>query len=410
MNKYFFKTGKIKIVFALFGVVIAALTLIYTNYLVKYLQKTEKQKAELYAKALSYISSIQTEESDLTFLLENIIKPIDIPLIYTDKNDSININNLSDIRNIDIDSSLSKEALKKYLIKRMNEMDKVNPPIPILYQNSIVLGKIHYDESKLLKTLKYYPYAQIVIASLFILIGYFFFNHIKKIEQSNIWAGMAKETAHQLGAPISSLMGWNEILKLNFNDPVKVMDITNEIDNDIARLNTIANRFSKIGSKPEFKQINLNAALKATANYFDRRLSQLGRKVEIFIEGDENLSAPIEPELFGWVIENLVKNSIDAIESKQGIIKIKYEKKNNDLELEVIDNGKGIEHKHKKYIFEPGFTTKKRGWGLGLSLSRRIIEEIHKGKIYLKHTSPEGTSIKIILKLNKLLKNIKINN
>jgi len=404
MNKYFFKTGKIKLIFAAFGFLIAVLTIAYTNYLVKELQKKEKRNVELYAKALSYISSSQTDESDLTFLLENIIKPIDLPLIYTDKNDSINIDNLSDFRNIEIDSSLSRTELKKFLQKKVIEMDKHNEPIPILYQNSIVLGKIHYDESALLKSLKYYPYAQISIAALFIIIGYVFFNRIKKIEQSNIWAGMAKETAHQLGTPISSLMGWVEILKLNSTDPIKVLDISNEIENDISRLNIIANRFSKIGSKPEFKNENIYKILKSTVDYFERRLSQLNKKVNIIIEGDQDLTASIESELFAWVIENLIKNSLDAIESKKGKIKISYFNNNKALEIEITDNGKGIDPKKRKYIFEPGFTTKKRGWGLGLSLSKRIIEDLHKGKIFIKNSSSEGTTMKIILKTNKLLK------
>ena len=340
----------------------------------------------------------------MTFLLENIIKPIDLPLIYTDKNDSINIDNLSDFRNIEIDSSLSRTELKKFLQKKVIEMDKHNEPIPILYQNSIVLGKIHYDESALLKSLKYYPYAQISIAALFIIIGYVFFNRIKKIEQSNIWAGMAKETAHQLGTPISSLMGWVEILKLNLTDPIKVLDIANEIENDISRLNIIANRFSKIGSKPEFKNENIYKILKSTVDYFERRLSQLNKKVNIIIEGDQDLTASIESELFAWVIENLIKNSLDAIESKKGKIKISYFNNNKALEIEITDNGKGIDPKKRKYIFEPGFTTKKRGWGLGLSLSKRIIEDLHKGKIFIKNSSSEGTTMKIILKTNKLLK------
>jgi signal transduction histidine kinase len=210
---------------------------------------------------------------------------------------------------------------------------------------------------------------------------------------------MAKETAHQFGTPISSLMGWLEMLKMNYNDPNKVLDIAEEISNDVEKLNKITIRFSKIGSKPDLKPQNLyNEVIKVT-DYFNRRLPQTGKTVELKITGDKNLCALINSDLFEWVIENLLKNALDAIEDKAGLITISISEGKKFAEVEVSDNGKGIDIKRRKDVFRPGYSTKKRGWGLGLSLSKRIIEGYHGGKIFVKSSIPgEGTTFKIQLK------------
>jgi len=211
---------------------------------------------------------------------------------------------------------------------------------------------------------------------------------------------MSKETAHQLGTPISSLMGWNEILKMNYNNPDKVLDTAEEIDNDLSRLNKITRRFSKIGSKPELIENSPYEVIEKVINYFQRRLPQLGKNVSIEIKGDKGAKTKINAELFEWVIENLIKNSLDAIENIDGFIKFSVLQNKNKIEIEITDNGKGIESGRKKDVFRPGFSTKKRGWGLGLSLSKRIIEDYHKGKIFVKNSViDEGTTFKIILPL-----------
>lgn len=388
-----------KLFLILIAVIIAFGTLYYTNKLVTKLQEKERQIVELYAKGIEYIANTDNPDADITFLFENIIKPIDFPLILTDKDDNINIENKTDLRNIIIDSTLPREKQEEILYKMMKEMDELHPPINITYADTIILTRIHYGDSELIKQLQYYPYLQIAIAALFILLGYVGFSYIKKSEQSNIWVGMAKETAHQFGTPISSLMGWLEMLKLNYNDPNKVMDIAEEISNDVEKLNKITTRFSKIGSKPELKPQNLyDEAVKVT-DYFNRRLPQTGKTVELKIEGDKNLCAMINPELFEWVIENLIKNALDAIEDKQGLISINISESRKYAEVEVADNGKGIDIKRRKDVFRPGYSTKKRGWGLGLSLSKRIIEGYHGGKIFVKSSVPgEGTVFKIQLK------------
>lgn len=389
----------LKIFLIVFALIIAFGTLYYTNQLVVKLQEKERQIVELYAKGIEYIANTDNPDADITFLFDNIIKPIDFPLILTDKNDNINLDNKTDLRNIKIDSTLSRDEQEKFLYNLMKEMDEIHPPINITYADTLVLTRIHYGDSELIKQLQFYPYLQIGIAALFILLGYIGFSYIKRSEQSNIWVGMAKETAHQFGTPISSLMGWLEMLKMNYNDPNKVLDIAEEISNDVEKLNKITIRFSKIGSKPDLKPKNLFEEVTKVTDYFNRRLPQTGKTVELKISGDKNLCALINSDLFEWVIENLIKNALDAIEDKNGLISIEILESKKYAEVEVTDNGKGIDLKRRKDVFRPGYSTKKRGWGLGLSLSKRIIEGYHSGKIFVKSSIPgEGTTFKIQLK------------
>lgn len=387
---------KILLLFLAFGIAIG--TFFYTNSLVEKLQKKDKQIVELYAKGLEYLINAEDNSSNLTFVFENVIKPIDFPIILTDRKDEINLKDKTSYRNLVIDSTLSPPEQLKILKTKINEMNEINSPIVVSYKDSIIFGKIHYGDSDLIKQLRNYPYLQIFAAAMFILAGYISFSSIKKREQSNIWVGMAKETAHQLGTPISSLMGWSEILSLNYKNPDKVLDITEEIKNDLIRLNKIAQRFSKIGSNPELKETNLQEQINKTIKYFERRLPQIGKNVSLTIEGSGNVYVKLNPELFEWVLENLIKNALDAIEGKKGAITFQIFEKNRTIEIEVTDTGKGIELKRRKDVFRPGYSTKRRGWGLGLSLSKRIIEGYHKGKIFVKTSSPEGTTFKIVLK------------
>ncbi len=389
----------LKLILIIVALSIAFGTLYYTNKLVSKLQEKERQIVELYAKGIEYIANTDNPDADITFLFENIIRPIDFPLILTDKNDKIDLNNPKDLRNIQIDPRLSASEKEKLLYKMLKEMDEIHPPINITYADTLILTRIHYGDSDLIKQLQFYPYLQIAISALFIMLGYIGFSYIKKSEQSNIWVGMAKETAHQFGTPISSLMGWLEMLKLSYNDPNKVLDISEEISNDVEKLNKITIRFSKIGSKPDLKPKNLFEEVSKVTDYFNRRLPQTGKTVELKIDGDKTLCAMINSDLFEWVIENLIKNSLDAIEDKNGLITINIIEGKKFAEVEVADNGKGIDLKRRKDVFRPGYSTKKRGWGLGLSLSKRIIECYHGGKIFVKSSIPnEGTVFKIQLK------------
>ncbi|GMU85568.1 MAG: two-component sensor histidine kinase [Ignavibacteriales bacterium] len=394
-------SANIKIILLTIAIAIGGGTLLYTSDLVSKLQQKEREIVQLYARGMEHIANASSENSDITFLFENIIRPIDFPLILTDANDNINMSSRLDIRNIKYDSTLTDSALELFFSDMLKEMDATNPPIQVKYiagTDTIILTKIHYGNSDSINQLKYYPYIQILIAAVFIIIGYIGFSQIKKSEQSNIWVGLAKETAHQFGTPISSLMGWVELLKLNHSDPVKVLDAADEIENDVAKLNKITNRFSKIGSRPELKSENVYEDIKRVVEYFNRRLPQTGKNVEITLTGDTNAEAQLSKELFEWVIENLIKNAYDAIDHTMGKIEVVITDLKHKVEIEVSDNGKGVDKKRRKDIFRPGYSTKRRGWGLGLSLSKRIVEEYHRGKIFVKHSSPgDGTVFKIIL-------------
>jgi anti-sigma regulatory factor (Ser/Thr protein kinase) len=388
---------KVALLFA--AILIAAATLIYTQDLVRKLQDKEREIVELYAQGIEYVANTSSPDVDLTFLFDNIIKPIDFPLILTDADNNVSFESHTSVRNIDYDSTLSRAELQDFFAEKIIEMDKINPPIAVIYADSLVLQRIHYGDSELINRLKFYPYLQILIAALFIIVGYVGFSNVKKNEQSNIWVGMAKETAHQFGTPISSLMGWLEMLRLSYRDPDKVLDIADEISNDVEKLNRITYRFSKIGAAPEIKPQVVYDEIRKVIEYFHRRLPQTGRTIDLNVEGDKEVCADINPELFEWVIENLVKNALDAIGNRPGKIDIVVRDCKSSVEIEVSDSGKGIEMKRRKDIFRPGYSTKRRGWGLGLSLSKRIIEVYHKGKIFVKNSVPgEGTTFKIIIK------------
>ncbi len=390
----------IKVILLLLGLAIAASTLIYTQYIVGKLQERDRQIVELYAESFNYIADYENRDTDLTFIFENIIQRIDFPLILTDANDHVHLNSRGGgIKNLEIDSTLTFDKKLDFINKKIRELSEINPPIPVTFNDSLVLNKIYYGDSEMVKQLRYYPYLQIIFALAFILIAYLGFSYLKRSEQSNIWVGMAKETAHQLGTPLSSLMGWTEILQMHHDKSDRVLDAVEEINSDLTRLNKVAQRFSKIGSKPELKQKNIYDALQRVINYFQRRLPQTGKTVDLTLTGNEDLSAKINIELFEWVIENLTKNALDAIENKNGLIEYNITESNKYIEIEVSDNGKGIDLKKRRDIFRPGYSTKRRGWGLGLSLSKRIIEDYHDGKIFVKHSVlEEGTIFKIMLR------------
>lgn len=390
---------RLKLILLVIASIIAIGTFVYTQMLVVKLQERERRIAELYASSLEFVANTDAVGTDYTFPLD-IIKRIDFPLILTDSEDNPLINGLGGIRNLEVDSTLSDSDKVEFVKSVMDDFRQIHNPIPVFYNDSLLLNKIYYGNSKLVESLRYYPYLQILFALLFILISYISFSYIKKTEQSNIWVGMAKETAHQLGTPISSLLGWQEILKLNFREPDKVIDVADEMNSDLIRLNKIASRFSKIGSKPELKDEYLYEVITKVIEYFKRRLPHSSKTVSLSIQGDKNLTAKINCELFEWVIENLIKNALDAIDTKTaGKIDFKISESINTIDVEIHDTGKGIDLKHRKDIFRPGYSTKRRGWGLGLSLSKRIIKDYHKGKIFVKNSIlNQGTTFQISLR------------
>lgn len=394
----------LKLFLLILAIIITVGTFYYTQNLVNDLQKSEREIVELYANSLEFIASTTTNSNeDFTFVFENIIKRINFPLILTDgESNPINYEIGSGIKNVTIDSTLSRDEVIIFLKNEIEKLKEIHEPIDVMYKdfqgNEQIFNKIYFGNSNIIQRLKYYPFLQILFAIFFLGIAYISFSYLKKTEQSNIWVGMAKEIAHQLGTPISSLMGWTELLKLKLKNPKEVLNVANEMESDLSRLNKITNRFSKIGSKPNLKEHDIVHEINTVTKYFEKRLPQTGKDVELIFTNKSSIKIKLNSELFEWVIENLIKNAIDAIGSKRGKIKIDLFEKNETIEIEVADNGKGINPKNRKKIFKPGYSTKSRGWGLGLSLSKRIIEDYHNGKLLLKNSMPnEGTTFLVIL-------------
>ncbi|MCX7761249.1 MAG: HAMP domain-containing histidine kinase [Candidatus Kryptonium sp.] len=387
------KTVNIKRFLVLLAVAIALGILYYTNIIVKNLEQRERQIANLYAKSIEYIATAPGT-SEFTFIFNQIILTIDFPVIVTDRD-----RNPLYYRNIDIDPNLPSKQKERILRSEIAKMEKTFEPIKIVYGDTLILNYVFYGNSKLVEQLKILPYIILVAAGIFILIGYLSFSYIKKTEQSNIWVGLARETAHQLGTPLSSLYGWLEILRTKVDNGEDVSDVIHEIENDLNKLNKTAQRFSKIGSKPEFVEEKISDVISSVVRYFEKRIPHTGKKIAISVKGDLEAKAFINRELFEWVIENLIKNSLDAIENSEGKIEFKIQERKKSVIIDASDTGRGINMKYRKDIFRPGYTTKKRGWGLGLSLSKRIIEVYHGGKLFLKESKlGKGSTFRIVLK------------
>jgi two-component system, sporulation sensor kinase D len=369
------------IVFVSFVIVTLILWNTYTFF--QKFKQAERGKMEIHGEAIKELNTeslAELDESISNLPLSIISKTKDIPFILVGDDGKIKgSNNLNP----------KKENDPKYLQAQLEIMKSQNQPIKVDY-----LGKtdyIYYRDSDLLRKLTYYPLALLLILILFLTIIYLFYKTNKASETNKLWTGMAKETAHQIGTPLSSLLGWISILKMEKADETYVK----EIEKDVHRLNTIANRFSKIGSRPTLKKENVVMITRQAFDYLESRSSKQIKYS--FFSANDKIFTDINAELFGWVIENLIKNAIDAMLGK-GILSLSITEKGKFIEILVSDNGKGIPKKSYKQIFKPGFTTKKRGWGLGLSLSKRIVEDYLKGKISVKKSViNEGTTFQIIL-------------
>lgn len=401
MNK--FGSLNIKVALVIAGVLIALAVLFYTQLLAKKIEKRERDIAGLYAKSMEYLANDENSSGEYGFIFDQIIPQIDFPIIATDRDRK----EIILTKNVEYDSTLSPQKSKEILLEKAREMAEINAPIVVSYNDSIILNYVHYGQSDLVTELKMLPVFEVIIASFFILLGYVGFSYIKKTEQSNIWVGLSRETAHQLGTPLTSLLGWVEMLKNVEPQTKELNDITAEISNDIDKLNKIAGRFSKIGSQPKLDKEDISNVVGKVADYFEKRIPTLisadgsmTKKVRVDIKSSGDVSASINKDLFEWVIENLMKNSLDAMDRKDGKIIFDISGANGEVQIDVSDNGKGIDPKFKKDVFRPGYSTKTRGWGLGLSLSKRIIEDYHKGKLMLVETVP-GKGTKFRIKLNR---------
>ncbi len=388
----------LKIGLIVFAIVIAAGTLVYTQKVVKDLIVREKRTAHLYAESLQYLASDQSTSQDYSFIFDDVLGSVDFPMILTNNHNEPQMPYSRSIRNVKLDTNWSLQRQREYLTNLVKKMDEQNKPIKVSLGN-VVLNYVHYGESSMITQLRFVPYVEFGIAGLFILIGYIAFSYIKRSEQSNIWVGMARETAHQLGTPLSSLMGWMELLKSDVDDSHKA-EIISDIEHDLGRLNKVTMRFSKIGSLPELRSLRVSSVVENVFSYFSKRIPQTGKKVELSVVGDTSLCARLNAELFEWVLENLIKNALDAMEDKEGKIAVNISREDKYVLIDVSDTGKGIDMKFRRDIFRPGYSSKKRGWGLGLSLSRRIIETYHEGQIYLRDSkSGRGSTFRIKLRL-----------
>lgn len=387
----------LKIGLIVIAIIIAAGTLIYTQSIVRDLIAREKRTAHLYAESLQYLASDESTSQDYSFIFDDVLSSIDFPMILTNSHNEPHIPYSQSIRNIQLDTNWTLQHQREYLMKLIKKMDEENPPIKVTL-GKVVLNYVHYGESSMVTQLRFVPYVEFGIAGLFLLIAYIAFSYIKRSEQSNIWVGMSRETAHQLGTPLSSLMGWMELLKSDIDNDRKA-EIISDIEQDLGRLNKVTMRFSKIGSLPELRNTRVSSVIENVFSYFSKRIPQTGKKVELTIAGDTSLCARLNAELFGWVLENLIKNALDAMEDKEGKITVNISREDKFVAIDVTDTGKGIDMKFRRDIFRPGYSSKKRGWGLGLSLSRRIVETYHEGQIYLRDSkSGKGSTFRIKLK------------
>ena len=405
MKKFSFKNkANLKGLLFVTGILLIILGIWYSKVLVNILEEQATEYVRFRIKVFEQNINNPNLDTNIDFLFNEVIRVADYPIIYTDTEGRpqswVNLSPRLNDKTMDAFSAADSALLYEYL----REMSDEHAAIPIKYQNKVVLGYYYYGFSPVIYKLRIFPYVAIGAAALFILIGYLGFSYIRRNEEQFIWVGMAKETAHQLGTPLSSIGGWLELLK---TDPSVLDTAVAEIQNDLLRLNKIANRFSKIGSVPELKSVPLNETIENVVRYFQKRLPNMHKKIVLRFEPSAAVNLLLNRELFEWVLENLIKNSIDAIENKDGEITIKtsLNPEKNLVYVDISDNGKGLLPKQKKNIFKPGFSTKKRGWGLGLSLARRIIEQYHGGKLFLKESRPGlGCSFRIVLRQHASLR------
>ena len=378
-------SSNIKAALFLLGFILVIFLFTYTQGIVNELRKDNGEIVKLYAEIIAQTISDEND-TNLDFVFDEIIQKAQFPIIYS--------NNKKDpvySKNINID--------KSNLRKIQSTMDEQNEAIPLRYANPltneiILIGYLHYGDSSQIEKLKWLPFIEIGAITLFILLGFISFSIIRNSEKRNIWVGMARETAHQLGTPISSLMGWLEWMKNKPNDQEKIID---DISLDLERLQQVSDRFSKMGSETKIEEVHLSNIVDNIVLYFNRRIPSMGKSIIIENQLESDLKIRANGILISWAIENVVKNAIDALDN-EGIISLKSKFEKKSIIIVIEDSGKGISRKNWKNIFRPGFSTKEQGWGLGLSLTSRIINEIHGGSIYVSQSKPgQGSIIEISL-------------
>lgn len=375
----------IRLLFIMIAVLIAFASVVVSHLLISDLAKEEATRMEVWAEAMRSLNAAD-EHTDLALVLKVINENHTIPVIVINRQGHVQT-----YRNVKLQGKNQADSIKD-AVAQAQRMRTDGHVIRIMLDNRNDYIDVCYAESLLLRRLSWYPYVQLGVILLFAGLAVFALLTLKRAEQNHVWVGLSKETAHQLGTPISSLMAWMEIMKEAYPDD----KLLSEMDNDVKRLQLIADRFSKIGSQPTPEQADLIAVLQRVVAYMDSRTS---RTVVIMLHASaEKVMLNLNVSLFEWVIENLCKNAVDALEGRSGRIDIYVMQKEQTVVIDLVDTGKGIRQKDMKNVFRPGFTTKQRGWGLGLSLARRIVEEYHHGKIFVKQSEVgQGTTFRIIL-------------
>ena len=365
--------GNIKGGIFLIGVFLVIGLFSYTRYLSSELRDDNREVVKMYAEIIAKTVK-DDSNTNIDFIFENIIKKVKFPIIQSGRNKNPQLwTNLPE--NIDSD----RDRLKLIL-----SMDKINKPIPLVFDDKIngpiTFGYLHYGDSRLIQKIQIWTYIEILSIGIFILFGFIGFSFIRNSEKQHIWVGLSRETAHQLGTPVSALLGWLDYLK---NDNSNIEKILPEMESDIERLQQVSRRFSKMGSKPEMEYFDLSKRVESVLSYLNRRIPTLGKKVDLVNDIDPDIKIMANGTLISWTIENLIRNSIDSVSGEAGLIRLSMSQDQNNVKIRISDNGCGVPKKDWKNIFRPGFSTKKSGWGLGLSLCQRIINEVHKGDIYV---------------------------
>lgn len=393
LSDFYSHNSKTKWIISVLVILSIIFSIGYVNIIINDIKEREKNTIELYASSIEYLANYENDINTDFLIQKIVIRNKSIPVIITDKNDKI-----IDSKNIKLKNGYNLIEKEEFLNKELSLMKGDNEPIKIYLKNEkdeiIDYQFIYYKNSELLNILSFFPFIQISVIIILSIIFYLIFSYSNKAEKNKIWVGLAKETAHQLGTPLSSLIGWLEYIKSKKIFKLKP-EIISEIEKDIKRFTIITERFSNIGSKPKLEYIDLLKLIYNSIDYLKKRSSS---KIIFIVESTvKSVKVKINKELLGWAIENICKNSIDAVGEK-GSIKIKVDSKKNKLLIDITDNGKGIEKNQFINIFNPGISTKKRGWGLGLSLTKRIIEEYHNGKIFvLKSLKGIETTLRIVL-------------
>jgi len=383
----------LRYILVLLFVAIAVASFEYTQFLIERIVIRNKASVQLWAKAIEYIGTQQTVEgsAELDFVFNQIIvqNQNQVPTILTDAGGQI-------LNHWNIEENQVSDALVRQFAL-MNDSIRIALPIS---PTETIYQYVYYGDTATIRSLRYFPYIQFGILSLVLGLAYISVRSIRRNEQSRLWVGMTKEAAHQLGTPLSSLLGWIELLKAQSTD--ETIGMIGELEQDAGRLQLVAERFNKIGSSPELTVHRVGPIINEVADYIRRRVPRFGKKVTLTCEIDDSIRCAVNPELLNWAFENLLKNALDAIESDSNTASIAITSTVVDdrLMVDVTDTGKGIEKKRFEEIFNPGISTKRRGWGLGLTLARRIIEDYHGGKVFVLSSSPEtGTTIRVILNL-----------